>query len=194
MSIGPAQLQECYDLTGQKRQAVELLRGKAAGTVIDHTQRSQRQPVTADQRNASVGTNRGFARHQRVVGVQRIPDRVRHDKEPFIGNRITAERIVSTRLTDLQTVNGLEPLPVDIDQADQCDGRIAQQCGEAADRVVLRFGSGVEYVIGAQRLDTVALVRVQADDRSPIKPRSGQPRRSGDHVAARSPSTGEHQT
>jgi len=147
----PTQLELADDLTGERRQMLDLQAGQRAGDDVENAQRAEDVPRARHQRRAGVEPQPRLAGHQRVVGEPRVQGRVRHDQRSIAGQRMGTERHLPRRLAHRQPEPGLEPLPVAVHQAHQRHRRATHMRGQRS-QVAERFlRVGVEHPETAQR-------------------------------------------
>src|SRR5438132_9294291 len=90
-----ARFQLRHDLPAQCAQSFALFGGQFARNAINDAERSERMPVSADQRRAGVKANAWMGPDQRVAGETFVSGGVGNDKEILFHDGMRAEGDVS---------------------------------------------------------------------------------------------------
>ena len=118
---------------------------------IDQAERADTASILQDERGAGIEPDPRLMQHQRVVGKTPVLKGIRDDHRLPVADHVRAEGGIPRGLRDLEPVARLEPLPVLIDQADQCDGNVEERGGETRDPVKPVLERGIENLERAQR-------------------------------------------
>ena len=140
-----AQLQQRRCLTGQGLERAGLAGIERARHRVDHADRAHRLAVGHDDRGARIKADVGLPGDERTGAKTRVVQRVLDDEDGLgRGDRMGAEGQVAVGLCGIQADPGLEPLPVLVDERQQCDRCGADFRGQLHDVVVDLLGQGVE--------------------------------------------------
>jgi hypothetical protein len=153
-----AQFEVRDHLATERFEGLELLRAQVAHAAIDHADRAHGATVRCDDRRTGIEADVGIAGDERVVGKALVFTGVPHDEHAVVEDRVRAEGDFARRLAHIEADDGLEPLPIRIDEADDRDRHVADARRERHDVVVDLLGQGVEDVVPPQRLESLLLV------------------------------------
>jgi hypothetical protein len=107
-----------FDLAGQQAEDFFLRGSEDARGAVDDAEGAEGVSLLGEQGRTCIETNVWFARDKRVVGKARVGLRVGDDQKIGAENGVSAEGDLTRCLQSVQTDDGLEPLPVLVDQGD----------------------------------------------------------------------------
>ena len=130
---------------------------------IDDTQRAEYCTVGGDQRCAGVEAVMRLLPHAQIVGYPGIARRIRNDQHLMGCQRVHTERFPSRGLLGVDPAPRFEPLPIGVDERDQCCRGRAQLGGQLGQVVEGRFGGCVEHGVRMERPKPAFLTGSRAD-------------------------------
>ncbi|GJD98075.1 hypothetical protein OCOJLMKI_5314 [Methylobacterium iners] len=128
-----------HDDRGEILKLSALSLRESSRTRIDHAQGADPNAGAEDEWRTGIEANARCAGHQRILREARIPRRILDDHDGIREHRVAAERDVASGPINRQAALGLEPLRILLDQRDQGDGQIEQDCRSPADCIEVRL-------------------------------------------------------
>jgi hypothetical protein len=96
--------------------------------------------------------------HQGTVGENWVQSGIRNDQLTWLQDRVTAEGNASAGLAGIQSLLGLEPLPIAIDQADGRNRYVEGPTGKPRHPVKLFFRQRIEQAQRRERPQALGFV------------------------------------
>jgi hypothetical protein len=147
-----AQLDLAHDLVRHRGQHELFLLAQALrpGTVVQHAQGAERDPVAGLEQGAGVEPQPGPAGDQQIAAKARIVQGIGHDHLLLFEQRMATDRVVQRHLARAQADLGLEPLAAARDQVDRGDRRIEELADQAHDVIERTLRRRIEDAVGIE--------------------------------------------
>ena len=92
----------------------------------------------------------GFSDDQWILGVALVGSGIGNDQDLVgLGNSLGTEGIGPGCFPHGKPMIGLEPLPLGINQANEGNGSLTDLGGQLGQLIILRFGQGIQDVVGS---------------------------------------------
>ncbi|MDP3422219.1 MAG: hypothetical protein Q8S32_00470 [Burkholderiaceae bacterium] len=150
-----------HQLPPQTAQRVGFVGVELAGYVVNQAKGSYGQTVSRDQRTTCVKPNVWRTRDQWVGRKAVVGQGVLHHHQVVVQNGVRTKGHTTVCGRRVKPPFALEPLPVLIQQRHQGDWHTQHACSQGRDIVKILLSVGVEYLVGAQPLETCFLVERQ---------------------------------
>ena len=116
LAVAPPQFELGHDVIAENPQRAFMRVGKFARPTIDYAQRAECVSFRIDQRRTGIEADLGVSGHQWIAGEACIGEGILDDQGVRLQDGVCAERDIAFRLLGVDTLSGLEPLAVLIDQ------------------------------------------------------------------------------
>ena len=136
-----------------------LRRRQLAGNAIHDAKRSERLARGRDERRRGIEPDTGRPGDERTCSEPLVPGGVVDDEDVRLAYGPVAERELPRRFHRLESHARFRPLPLLVDEGDQCDRGSAQTHREAGEIVEDLLGGGIEDGIPAKRRQAVLFAR-----------------------------------
>ena len=130
-------------------------------------------PAAGMQRTGRVEAEARLADHQRMVAETRIGLRVADDLRFVVEDRVRGQRALARNLAQRQSLHGLQPFAITVDQADRRDRQSEQAHGQAGDALETLLAWRIEQVQRAQRVQALGFVWRQRGGQHEQSPAGG---------------------
>jgi len=150
-----------FDEPGHVFQHAQLRGTQSSWLAIDDAKRADARAVSGMQRNPGIKADVRIAEDHRIFGEAIVPQRIVYDQRFVLKDSVRAEAHVARRLAEIETVMGLVPLPLPVNERDQRNRRTERGGGDARMAIKSLFGTRIKQAETVHGREALFFVRRQ---------------------------------